>query len=264
MDDIIHIKPIPALIDNYIWVIHFEGCRGIYIIDPGEAKPVIEYCEKYHLKLKGVLITHHHADHTQGLPELLNWAKHIKIYGPMASKNKLFTHTIDSEDYIQLPDLKMQILKVPGHTLDHIAYYNNQSKTPFVFVGDTLFSGGCGKLFEGDAEMMLRSLETIEALPDHTEVYCAHEYTLANLKFAQLVEPNNLVLRAYVEIIKQKRLQGLPSLPSTIAQEKQINPFLRTREKNVMCRVLSNHQDRLTSVEVFAKLRQWKDSIKLS
>ncbi len=254
------VEVISAFKDNYIWVFGRLNDHEVYVVDPGEALPVITYCEQHALKLIGILVTHHHYDHTGGIDELRAWAKDIPVYGPESPFIHNLTHPIQKEGRLQLLHWTCQVLKVPGHTLDHIAYYFDTLDTPVLFIGDTLFSAGCGRLFEGDAAMMFNSLAKISALSNETKIYCAHEYTVSNLTFAKLVEPNNADQAHYAAIVDQKRQQGIPSLPTTLAQEKMINPFLRTRELAVIQSVSENKTTLLKPVEVFKKLREWKDS----
>lgn len=248
---------IPAYNDNYIWCIRNQN--DCVVVDPGDAGPVIEYCQDEQLSLCGILITHHHWDHTDGIDSLLKANPDIPIYGPNTSKIKQITHILNEGDLVQLTelDLQLSVLEVPGHTLDHIAYYGDVG----LFCGDTLFSAGCGRLFEGTPEQMLHSLSKFCVLPAQTKVYCTHEYTLANIKFAQAVEPNNQALSEYKIRAETVIANNHITLPSNIANELAINPFLRCGQKEVAEQVSHNSGLELkTEQAVFAALRKWKDN----
>lgn len=257
----VKISVIPVFNDNYIWLIHDEVSHCAWAVDPGKSAPVIEYCKKNSLSLAGIFITHHHYDHTGGISELTAYAN-IPVYGPKKENILGVTHKLSAGDIVSLPVGTFNVLDVPGHTLGHIAYYNNtlQSK-PILFIGDTLFSAGCGRLFEGSAEMMFQSLTQItQTLPDDTLIFCTHEYTEANLTFAIAVEPKNQALASYYKKVMHLRQAGKPSLPTTLRQEKAINPFLRTEEPEVIFSASSWKGKPLQSAsETFAALRQWKD-----
>lgn len=215
------INPIPAFTDNYIWSLENKFDNSSVIVDPGDAAVVLEYLEQNNRELSAILITHHHRDHIGGVEQLLRQVD-VPVYAP-AVGNYGFKHTPCSDNDIVHVGCDLRVLAVPGHTLDHIAYVGEG----FVFCGDTLFAGGCGRIFEGTAEMMHASLQKLAALPAETNVYCAHEYTLANLAFAQTVEPENMDLKERVAIEREKREQGLPTVPSTVGLELKTNPFLR-------------------------------------
>ena len=217
-----HVIPIKAFTDNYIWCA--ETKSQCVLVDPGDAAPVLAYLQKSKLSLSAILITHHHADHIGGVPDLLEKFP-VPVYAP-ASGSYLFEHTPCADgDEIDVPGMDglLQVMEIPGHTLDHIAYLGDG----FVFCGDTLFAGGCGRIFEGTSSMMKASLDRLSALPPETIVYCTHEYTLANLAFAQHVDPSNVQLQKRLVVEQKKRDQGLPTLPTTIALEHATNPFLR-------------------------------------
>lgn len=254
MIEVLHVD---AFEDNYIWLITGQN-KEIAIVDPGDADPVVDQVSRLGLNPVAVLCTHHHYDHVGGADELAAHYK-IPVYGPEAENIAAVSHPLKEGDIVNLPSigLALEVISVPGHTSGHIAYYGNG----MLFCGDTLFSGGCGRLFEGTAEQMAASLAKFSALPDETRVYCAHEYTLANLKFALAVEPGNTDITEYVATIKTRRIQNKPSLPSTLAQEKKINPFLRTREISVIQAANSRSKLQLASeTDVFAEIRRWKDS----
>lgn len=254
----ISITPIHAFQDNYIWLCQNKKTQSSFVVDPGDAKPVLDYLHTNHLRLCYILLTHHHHDHTGGVKELKKQTSAI-VYGPKQSPFPLIDYTLEENDTIDLKEIpiKLSIMEIPGHTLDHIAYFNSE----LIFCGDTLFSGGCGRIFEGTPEQMYHSLEKIQNLPDSTQVYCAHEYTLSNLNFAKNIEPSNRNLLNYIEKIKILREQNQPSLPSSIGLEKSINPFLRCTEKEVITNAMNYDGQKLnTQIETFAAIRRWKDT----
>lgn len=251
------ILPIPAFKDNYIWAIINEHRNTMAVVDPGDAKPVMIFAQENELTLTDILITHHHWDHTGGLPTLLKSFENITVYGPESIKG--VSVGVHEGDKIKLNNygLSFNVLEVPGHTLDHIAYYNSDC----LFCGDTLFSVGCGRIFEGTPSTMLASLNKLKALPDKTKVYCAHEYTLSNLAFARHLEPNNTEILNYAHKCEALRQQSLPTLPSTIGLEKSINPFLRCDTETVLARAAALSQQKPNSeLDTFAIIRQMKDS----
>ena len=253
-----HLLPIPAFTDNYIWVLH--DAKRALVVDPGEAEGVLQWLAQQSLQLDTILITHHHADHTGGVAALRQ-ATGARVIGPTLEAMPEPLQRVDDGDVVTVLGLPFQVIKVPGHTAGHVAFFcPDMEGAPLMFCGDTLFSGGCGRLFEGTPAQMLDSLNRLSALPDATRVCCTHEYTLSNLKFAQAVEPHNAELAAYVARCQQLRAQNFPTLPSSIGVEKQINPFLRSREATVRQAVATH--DPLAStddVSVFATLRAWKN-----
>lgn len=253
-----HLLPIPAFTDNYIWVLH--DAKRALVVDPGEAEGVLQWLAQQSLQLDTILITHHHADHTGGVAALRQ-ATGARVIGPTLEAMPEPLQRVDDGDVVTVLGLPFQVIKVPGHTSGHVAFFcPDMEGAPLLFCGDTLFSGGCGRLFEGTPAQMLDSLNRLSALPDATRVCCTHEYTLSNLKFAQAVEPHNAELAAYVARCQQLRAQNFPTLPSSIGVEKQINPFLRSREATVRQAVATH--DPLAStddVSVFATLRAWKN-----
>lgn len=258
------ITAIPAFTDNYIWALQGEA-NEVYVVDPGESSAVETFLQQHRLTLKGILITHHHRDHTGGIAALTE-TRDIPVFGPGGGHIHGITNTVSDASEIQILGRTLRIMSVPGHTLDHIAYYmstDDDDEGPALFCGDTLFAGGCGRLFEGTAEMMYTSLLKIQALPDNTRVYCAHEYTLSNLAFAQRAEPENEALAQRITAESDKRARGLPTLPSTISLERRTNPFLRCHTLSLKTNVGQNMAQMLRSdvsdVDTFAALRRWKD-----
>jgi hydroxyacylglutathione hydrolase len=248
---------IPAFEDNYIWLIH-DGKHGV-VVDPGDAEPVIEVLRATGLHLSGILITHHHGDHTGGIQRLAGLYG-CAVIGPKGEDIAGLTRRVDAGDAVALPGLGLQftVLDVPGHTRGHVAYYCAQFR--WLFPGDTLFAAGCGRLFEGTHEQMFQSLSRLAALPDDTRVFCAHEYTLNNLAFALAADPHNPALIERVGVEEAKRRDGLPTIPTTIAIEKRTNPFLRTSDPDIVRTLaMRRHIEAQDPVAVFAGLRDWKD-----
>ena len=254
----IHVEPVPAFNDNYIWLIIQSDNSHVAIVDPGDAGPVLERVESGNLVPSAILITHHHGDHTGGVTELLRHFS-IPVYGPRGERIPGRTHDLAEGDSINLEDLSLQfrILDMPGHTAGAIAYYGNGE----VFVGDTLFMSGCGRLFEGTPGQMHHSLGKLAALPEDTQVYCAHEYTLANLRFAAAVEPDNRDIQKRIEDCQSLRRNNQPTVPGSIAVEKLTNPFLRTHIPAVAGAASHYRKQELANeIEVFATIRNWKDN----
>jgi hydroxyacylglutathione hydrolase len=249
------ITHIDAFTDNYIWaIVQNKEC---IIVDPGDAKPVIQFLNKKKLKLKAILITHHHHDHTAGVKALMD-KYHPEIYGPKMKEITKFTQELKEGDTVDFPEfnLKFDVIEIPGHTLDQIAYYC----APYLFSGDTLFSAGCGRIFEGTPEQMLNSLNRLKSLPDDTQIYCAHEYTLSNLNFATLIEPSNQAIKKHMKHCRQLRDKKEPTLPTLMKDEKLINPFLRCDRDSVKQRAEYYLNKALgTEEEVFTAIRKWKN-----
>lgn len=254
---------IPAFTDNYIWAL-VEGDRSV-VVDPGDAAPVLRFLGERRLALEAILITHHHPDHIGGLAELLR-AQAVPVYGPAAeaARIRLLSRALGDGEVVEVLGRRFDVLAVPGHTLGHIAYYGPpQNDAGVLLCGDTLFSAGCGRLFEGTPEQMHRSLQRLAALPPATPVYCTHEYTLANLAFAQTVEPDNGDIAAHLDRVREWRAADRPSLPSTLELELRINPFLRASEPAVRHAAEVRAGQALTSATaVFAALRRWKDDFR--
>ncbi len=255
----IRVRGIPAFEDNYIWLIGLAGRREIAIVDPGDEEPVIAAIDNEQLIPVAILVTHHHHDHTGGIKALVE-RYGIPVFGPSHETIPGLTHPLLDGESVVLPGLGLDftVMETPGHTQGHLCYYGNGA----LFCGDTLFTAGCGRLFEGTARQMHESLTRIAALPDDTLVYCAHEYTLANLRFAQVAEPSNqATLARYLET-KKTRAAGLPTVPATLVLEKETNPFLRTGVESLKeaAAKFAGHPLR-DRAEVFAAVRQWKDSL---
>jgi len=255
-----YLIPIPAFDDNYLWLLH-DGKRAL-VVDPGDAGPVQRALDKHALQLESILVTHHHADHTGGV-DALREATGAKVYGPATERiPQPYTH-LNGGDTAHALGLNFQVIDVPGHTAGHIAYYTQEvNGKPLLFCGDTLFSGGCGRLFEGTPAQMLASLDKLAALPANTVVCCTHEYTLSNLRFAMAVEPGNTALAAYQTHCIRLREQGQPTLPTSIAQELLVNPFLRTRQATIMAAARHFDASAHDDTAVFAAIRQWKNQFK--
>jgi hydroxyacylglutathione hydrolase len=250
--------PLPAFSDNYIWLLH-DGHKAI-VVDPGDAQPVLAALQQYGLQLDAILVTHHHADHVGGV-DTLREATGARVWGPARERIPEPLHRLQHGDRVVELGLEFKVMDVPGHTSGHIAYFcQSMDGTPLLFCGDTLFSGGCGRLFEGTPAQMLASLDSLAALPGNTRVCCTHEYTLSNLKFARAVEPGNLELTQYSAWCEQQRASGQPTLPSSISQELQINPFLRTRQSTVVAQAVARHANGQDEVAVFAAIREWKNN----
>ena len=261
----LQIIAIPAFSDNYIWLIHDH--QNAIVIDPGDAQPVLAFLNQHPLKLVAILITHHHADHIGGVLALRNTAPNIPIYGALAEQQNgrismITQGCIDRQMlFIDALNLQIEVLEVAGHTRTHLAFYCPQLSA--LFCGDTLFAGGCGRLFEGTPAQMLASLQKIAALPNDTNLFCAHEYTLSNLKFATVIEPNNAALTNRLKTVTEQRAQDIATVPSTLQIELETNPFLRTSNAEVVQTLLDAERldadKKNDDVAVFAALRKWKN-----
>lgn len=251
---------LPAFEDNYIWMLH-DGEHAV-VVDPGEAGPVQAALDAQRLTLAAILVTHHHGDHVGGVdalrPRLLG-----PVYGPRRESIPAPYVPLDDGDVVEVLGLRFEVIDVPGHTSGHIAYFHPGGEpTPLLFCGDTLFSGGCGRLFEGTPQQMHTSLARLAALPGDTRVCCAHEYTLSNLRFAQAVEPGNAALAEYTAWCQAERAQRRPTLPSSIARERDVNPFLRCDEPAVAAVAAAHGARSREGSDVFAALRQWKNDFR--
>lgn len=251
------ISAIPAFNDNYIWAIHSPQ-GDCAVVDPGDAKPVEEFLASKGLNLCAILITHHHFDHVGGI-SALSAARDIPVFGPDNPKIAGLTKRLLEGDDITIAKLKLslRVLEVPGHTLDHIAYYSSADN--WLFCGDTLFHCGCGRLFEGSPGQMLDSLNKLAALPSETAIYCTHEYTLANMQFALAADPDNLALQAAQRDAQQLRDRQQPTLPTRLQDQLAINPFLRSDDPALASRTAAQHGTETTPVAVFSALRAYKD-----
>ena len=252
---------LPAFTDNYIWMLH-DGTNAI-VVDPGEAAPVQAALDAHRLALAAILVTHHHGDHVGGV-DALRGRLQGPVYGPRREDIPTPYTPLDDGDRIEVLGLSFTVIDVPGHTAGHIAYFHDggASDAPILFCGDTLFSGGCGRLFEGTPEQMHASLSRLAALPGDTRVCCAHEYTLSNLKFARAVEPGNPALSRYSDQCEALRAKGEPTLPSRIGVEREINPFLRCAVPEVVGSAMARGASGEQAPAVFAALRRWKNEFR--
>ncbi|HRA80950.1 MAG TPA: hydroxyacylglutathione hydrolase [Thauera sp.] len=255
--DIIHL---PAFRDNYIWLMH-DGRHAI-VVDPGDARPVLDYLDRKALQLAAILVTHHHPDHVGGLDALL--ARHsVPVFGPFKEHIDGVNQPLVEGDTVRVDalDISFDVLDIPAHTAGHIAFVSTGTSPRLLFCGDTLFSAGCGRLFEGSAAELAASLAKLAALPDDTRVYCTHEYTLSNLAFARTVEPDNPERDAYAERCTRLRAADQPTLPSTIGLEKAINPFLRSEQTKLHDAIAAHTGVRpADALACLAALRAWKDN----
>jgi hydroxyacylglutathione hydrolase len=257
----LNVRPVRALSDNYIWLIESPNRpAAVVAVDPGEAAPVIAELKRRNLRLAGILLTHHHPDHIGGVPELLRLGD-VPVIGPDDERIPHRTCTVHDQERCELSDLGLgfEILQVPGHTVSHVAFWGHGA----VFCGDTLFSAGCGRMFEGTPKQMNASLNRLRELPPETQVFCGHEYTAANLRFALTVEPINTAALEYQESVQRIREQGEPSLPSTLNLEIRVNPFLRCDNPAVRAAAEAHAGTILEDpAEVFGVLRAWKDQFR--
>lgn len=251
---------LPAFQDNYIWVL-VDANRQCIVVDPGDAAPVERFIESNQLTLGAILITHHHPDHTGGIHQLISrWP--VKVYGPANEHISGVSDPLKGGETISIntPNIRFRVMDVPGHTLGHIAYYSGEQQPPLLFNGDTLFSAGCGRLFEGTPAQMDASLTALCELPDNTQICCTHEYTLANLQFGLAVLPDDPALNERMSHVLALRNAGKPSLPTDFKTEKASNPFLRVDEPSMQKALEAEIGQPLTEhVERFAALRAWKD-----
>ncbi|MEF7616150.1 hydroxyacylglutathione hydrolase [Aquincola sp. MAHUQ-54] len=255
-----NLAAISAFTDNYIWMID-DGAQAL-VVDPGEAAPVEAALGARGLELAGILVTHHHADHVGGV-DALRPRLTGPVYGPRREHIPEPALRVEGGDTVTLMGLRFEVIDVPGHTAGHVAYLlRDFPQGPVLFCGDTLFSGGCGRLFEGTPAQMHESLECLSALPGSTRVCCAHEYTLSNLRFAAAVEAGNSALADYTAWCREQRAQGLPTLPSTIAREREVNPFLRSTAPAVVRAARDHGAADASPVTVFATLREWKNNFR--
>ena len=254
----LNVTPIRAFADNYIWCIQADGHCGAWVVDPGDGQAVLNALGQLQVPLAGILVTHHHFDHTGGIDELLK-AFAVPVLGPHNPAISQLTQRLAEGDEVEVLGVRFQVMEVPGHTLDHIAFYH-AGEQPLLFCGDTLFAGGCGRVFEGHPAMMAASLDSLAVLPADTLVYCAHEYTMANLSFAAAVEPDNASLQNRIADDGARREQDLPTVPSLLATELATNPFLRCGEASVLATMRQRGAlEAEDPVSVFTAVRGWKD-----
>ena len=250
------VVPVRAFSDNYVWTL--RDAKRAVVVDPGDAKPVLDYLDREGLELVAILNTHHHADHVGGNSALLRrW--NVPVFGPHDERIAEVTQQLADGERIRLPhfDVELEVMEIPGHTRTHIAFFGDG----LLFCGDTLFAAGCGRLFEGTPAQMHASLSRLAKVPDSTRVYCGHEYTLSNIRFAKAVEPDNAALLALETRATAQRERDLPTLPSDIGQEKATNPFLRVSEPQVVAAASRFKGAALGDpVEVLAAIREWKNS----
>jgi len=245
---------IPAFQDNYIWVLADDKDRCI-IVDPGEAAPVMKAIEENGWQPEAILLTHHHNDHVGGVPALREKFPHLEVYGPQETQNKGTTRIVEEGQNVLILEWEFSVFATPGHTSGHICFYS----FPYLFCGDTMFSGGCGRLFEGTPEQMYQSFQKINALPEETIICCAHEYTLANMKFALSILPEDPAFQDYYHKVKELRAKKLNTLPVILKNERQINLFLRTDDIDLINKI--NQETKLQQPEQrFAWLRSKKDN----
>jgi hydroxyacylglutathione hydrolase len=257
----LNVRPVRAFSDNYIWLIESpRRPNHVVAVDPGEAAPVIAELKRRDLTLAAILLTHHHPDHIGGVPELVR-ERPVPVIGPDDARITTRTHTVTDEQRCELTDLGLsfETLEVPGHTVSHIAFWGHGA----LFCGDTLFSAGCGRMFEGTATQMNASLNRLRELPPETQVFCGHEYTAANLRFALTVDPDNTAALEYQSSVARIRAVGEPSLPSTLSLEIRVNPFLRCDNSTIRAAAEQHAGKSLDEpAEVFGVLRAWKDEFR--
>jgi len=255
-----NLTAVPAFSDNYIWMI--DDGRSAVVVDPGEAGPVEAALDAKRLALVGILVTHHHADHVGGV-DALRPRLRGPVFGPAHEKVPQPCEGHVEGDLVEALGLGFEVIDVPGHTAGHIAFFSRQGAgEPIVFCGDTLFSAGCGKLFEGTPAQMHRSLAKLSELPDATRVCCGHEYTLSNLRFAHAVEPGNVEIVAHIARCQALRVEGKPTVPSAIGRERRINPFLRCAEPAVIDAAVAHGASGRGGSEVLAAIRTWKNEFR--
>ena len=251
-----NLNSIPAFQDNYIWVL-VDDDRRCVIVDPGESAPVLRAIKENDWQPEAILLTHHHNDHTGGVPELRAHFPHLVVYGPAEAQDKGITHVVEEGENILIREWEFSVFATPGHTLGHLCFYSK----PYLFCGDTLFSGGCGRLFEGTPAQMYQSLQKINALPDDTVICCAHEYTLGNMKFSVSLLPEDRAIKDYYHKVKESRAKNQKTLPVILKNERQINLFLRTDDIDLINKI--NQETNLQQPEQrFAWLRSKKDNFR--
>ena len=249
------VEPIKAYTDNYIWLVSTN--EGSIVVDPGESKEILNLIDTNEIDLKGVLITHHHYDHTNGLLDLTN-KMNLEVYGP--EKIEGINNIVNESDKFSLIGINFEVIEIPGHTLDHLAFYSSNNRDPILFCGDTLFAGGCGRVFEGTFEQMFMSLKKISKYPKETKVFCGHEYTLSNLKFALEVDKDNKDLVNEFNNIEKLISSDIPSLPTNLNKELKLNPFLRCHDIDIKNKVIEKFDIIDDELQIFTALRKWKDN----
>jgi hydroxyacylglutathione hydrolase len=257
----LNIEPIKAFQDNYIWMICAPGSDDAFVVDPGDARPVMSALAATGRQLAGILITHHHADHIGGVSTLLSH-QDVPVYGPATTRIPQVNQSVAEGDCVSVLGHEFRILEVPGHTIEHIAWFSDDPKLehPVLFCGDTLFAAGCGRMFEGTAPQMHGSLAKLAALPSDTRVYCAHEYTMSNLRFAGAAMPGNASVQQRAASEQAKRDHAQPTVPSTIGAELDTNPFLRCTDSEILAALTAaSRLDGREPWQVFGALRRWKD-----
>ena len=249
------VEPIKAYTDNYIWLVSTN--EGSIVVDPGESKEILNLIDTNEIDLKGVLITHHHYDHTNGLLDLTN-KMNLEVYGP--EKIEGINNIVNESDKFSLIGINFEVIEIPGHTLDHLGFYSCNNEDPILFCGDTLFAGGCGRVFEGTFEQMFMSLKKISKYPKETLVFCGHEYTLSNLKFALEVDKDNKDLANEFNNIEKLISSDIPSLPTNLDKELKLNPFLRCHDIDIKNKVIEKFDIIDDELQIFTALRKWKDN----
>jgi len=252
----LNVEPIKAFTDNYIWLVSTN--EGSIVIDPGESENIQKLIDNKIIDLKGILITHHHYDHTNGLSDLVKKNK-LGVFGPVNDIDGI-DHRLSDKDKISIIGIDFDIISIPGHTLDHIGFYSANAGNPILFCGDTLFAGGCGRIFEGTYEQMFNSLKKITKLPTNTNIYCGHEYTLSNLKFALEADDANKELIEEFKQVENKINLNTPSLPTRLDKELEVNPFLRCDNINIQNKIIEKFNVSDNELEIFTALRKWKDN----
>ena len=250
------VEPIKAFTDNYIWLVTTN--EGSIVIDPGESQKINNLIDTDKIDLKGILITHHHFDHTSGITDLTKKVD-VDVYGPENNISEI-NKKVKDLDTIKVIGIDFEVIEIPGHTLDHIAFYAFNNNNPILFCGDTLFAGGCGRVFEGTFEQMFDSIKKLSELPLHTKIYCGHEYTLSNLKFALEVDAQNKYLNEEYQRISKLIDLDIPSLPSNLEKEFKINPFLRCDNKLIKDKINDKFNISGNELDTFTALRRWKDN----
>jgi hydroxyacylglutathione hydrolase len=256
----VEVLRLAAFADNYLWLIHNR--KDAIVVDPGDADIIISALEQHDLTLSAILVTHHHSDHTGGIEKLLDYAPNAQIFGPALDHIKFVKYALNGNEEVVIEgfDLNFKVIAVPGHTLGHIAYY--EANHAWLFCGDTLFGGGCGRVFEGTYAQMHQSLQKFIDLTDETLIFCAHEYTLSNLLFALQADPNNVELQERLEKTHELRKNEQATVPTLLGIEKRTNPFLRSNNKELRNHLITLNKidEKANVLDVFTALRIWKNN----